>query len=449
MSEEEEEEQKEQELPQTNAEPNKEAEQKEQEQPQTNAELNKEAEQKEQELPKTIAGQVKEAEQDVTKRFLSWLDRNGLKVGRPVLLIVVVFLSLLLLLFWIFRPAIGDALFKDFINLIGIFISWPVVVLIALLLLYKPLSGFLESLGKNNQNVKVSILQFFALEVSKASEFTPTWSVPGVDLKFGTGNEISRSGMPSLFQQFQGNQSIDYAIFDIGDGKQWLTSRLFIFAIMLERMRGLRCLVFVESTPDVGKRFLGTASPNEIRWKLAKLQHWLEPAFAKASGLTQYVQGWSLRASNPAVPALKLPPKPLSPHYILSVYGGVEAADAEEVVRAFLNDPNIQQNVKPPTELDDGNWEEITPQGKSSFWEHAHWIDRAWIQNLDLKHGSDAFLTYSPDDSQVKQTQAILKRKGTFIALVDENNEFKELIDRQTLLENVIKNLNELPDAKQ
>jgi hypothetical protein len=416
-------EQKGQDQLQTKVEPNKEAEQKEQDQPQSKVEPNKEAEQKGQDLPKTIAGQLKEAAQDVTKKIQSWLDRNGLKVGGRVLLIIVVFFSLFLLLFWIFRPAIGDALFKDFINLIGIFISWPVVVLIALILLYKPLSGFLESLGKNNQNVKVSILQFFALEVSRASEFTPTWNMPDIDLKFGTGNEISSDSKTLLFEQFQGNQSIDYAIFDIGDGKQWLTSRLFIFAIMLERMRGLRCLVFVESTPEVGKRFLGIASPNEIRWKLAKLQPWLEPALAKAS---------------------VLPPKPPSPYDILSV----GAADAQEVVRAFLDDPNIQQNVKPPTGLDDGNWEEIKHRVKP-FWEHAKWIDRSWIQNLDLKHGNDAFLTYSPDDSQVKQTQAILKRKGTFIALVDENNEFKELIDRQTLLENVVANLNELSDAKQ
>jgi hypothetical protein len=63
----------------------------------------------------------------------------------------------------------------------------------------------------------------------------------------------------------EGDEAFDYAVFDLGDGRKWLTSRLFVFATMLERMRGIRCCVFLESSGVVEKRFVATASPNAVR----------------------------------------------------------------------------------------------------------------------------------------------------------------------------------------
>ena len=88
-----------------------------------------------------------------------------------------------------------------------------------------------------------------------------------------------RSELPKLLS---GDGDYDYAVFDLGDGWRWLTSRLFIFATMLERMRGLRCCVFFESSGRVSKRFLGTAEPAAVRWAFAHRYPWLNPAFADA-----------------------------------------------------------------------------------------------------------------------------------------------------------------------
>jgi len=353
-----------------------------------------------------------------------------------------VVISLLVLVLLEYRSTSGETALKDVTNLIQI-ISWPIVVAIALLLLYKPISRFLESLGQNFQTVKLSILQV-TLEVSKASasEFTPTWvDATGSDLRRSPGDEITTSGKPSLFEQFKGSVPLDYALIDIGDGKQWLTSRLFIFAIMLERMRGLQHLVFVETTSDVQKRFLGIASPREVRWKIAMLNPWLEPAFAKALFSMQYL-GY---VPNPAQ-QLKVPDSPPHLYNILSVKGALETSAAESLVIAFLKDPNIQRNVAPGgTEVD---WEEITRRNKTSFWEHAHWIDRNWILKRDDIINRNAFCKSSPDDSPKEQTQAILRRKGAFIALVDEEKQFEKLLDRHDLLEKVVANLRKQLDEK-
>jgi hypothetical protein len=399
-----------------------------------------------------------EAEQDPPSRQNThsfWLTRSGWQQLLPV--IIVGILGVLLLLLWEARNAPGDTVLKDIIGLVQA-ISWPIFGVIALFLLYKPISSFLVSLGGQNvQTVKFTVLQLFAVEYSKASNFTPTWSFPGLDLRFAPGNKITTSGGSSLFQQFKGNEPLDYALFDIGDGKKWLTSRLFIFAIMLERMRGLRCLVFVETTSDVQQRFLGIASPSEIRWKLAMLNPWLEPALARASYFKQY------SVYIPDVPAFppsqsqydalskfvqnsksKFPDFPPSQYAILSVNGALEPNAAESLVRAFLEDPDIHQSGEPSPKVD---WEEVPQRYEKPFWEHANWIDREWIQKLDLKSGDTAYLKSSPDDSQTKQTQALLWRKGSaFIALVDNEKRFVEPVDRHTLLEKVVENLRKALD---
>ncbi len=38
---------------------------------------------------------------------------------------------------------------------------------------------------------------------------------------------------------------LDYIVVDLEVGKKWLTSRLFIFTLLLKRLRGLRCVVFL------------------------------------------------------------------------------------------------------------------------------------------------------------------------------------------------------------
>ncbi len=271
------------------------------------------------------------------------------------------------------------------INLIQI-ISWPIVILITLLLLHRPLSRFIESLGGPNvQTFKVSVLQF-GLELSKASasKFTPHWADTSndLDLRLTAADELI-SNIPSLFDQFKDTTSLDYALIDIGNGDKWLTSRLFIFAIMLERMRGLRCLVFVETTSEGRQCFLGIASPIQLRWKLAMRYPWLESAFTQALG--------------------NLPPP------VLSVHGAIDPELARSIVRQFLDNPVIQSKT-PPSPDDD--WATITRTKKPAFWEHANWIDRTWIHKQVDIINSRAYRKSNTQDSPTTQTQYPLNNSG-------------------------------------
>lgn len=74
----------------------------------------------------------------------------------------------------------------------------------------------------------------------------------------------------------------DYVEINLGAGGEWLTSRLFIMAIVFAQMKGIGCFVFVETSGVVRKRFVGWAEPARIRWALAKRYPWLEQAYAEA-----------------------------------------------------------------------------------------------------------------------------------------------------------------------
>jgi hypothetical protein len=370
-----------------------------------------------------------------------WLISKAWQLSLLIIVIGLVIIASLILL--LLEPA--SAASKEAIDLIQIIISWPVVIIIALFLLYKPLSQFFEFLGQNFQTVKISVLQF-ALEVSRPSarEFIPDWSdtFTGVDLRLAAANDII-SSTPSLFEQFKDKESLDYVLIDIGDGKRWLTSRLFIFVVMLERMRGLRCLVFVETTSDAYQRFLGTASPSEMRWKLTMLYPWLEPAFDQALYLVQYFPNV---LDPPQLLQVQVPSLPKAPSSIRSVNGAVEPLVAKSIVRAFLNDPTIQL-INQPVQ-DDSNWVEISRPNKPPFWEHASWIDRTWIYKQGDVINRKTIRKSSPDDSPTEQTKAILRGHGAFISLVNEEKQFEDLVDRHNLLENVVTNLRKEFDDK-
>jgi len=347
---------------------------------------------------------------------------------------VVVF-GLLFVLLWTSGSALSSIGFNNVIEVLKV-ISWPTIAAFALLLLYKPLSVFLS---QGVQTIKVSILQF-SVEASKASTAPPALSTLVERLESADGAELVSDSKEYLIQEFVSEQAIDYLIIDIGDEneKKWLTTRLFLVTVMLERMWGLRCLVFVDNTPDVSRRFLGMASPSELRWQLAMDYNWLEPALAQASFFNQYTRKFERHIKKELTFNLE-DLRPQVPDIIVSRRGALVPLQASTLAEIFLENPNIRQDTSPSGDADNSSWAKIAHEGRPSYFEHANWIDVAWIKKRDkiIRQDDNAFIKSNPDKSEIEQAQAILHRKGSFIAIVSEERQFKDLVDRHRLLENV------------
>lgn len=208
---------------------------------------------------------------------------------------------------------------------------------------------------------------------------------------------LNTSTPPDLFRVFGGRASVDYAIIGLGTGQEWLTSRLYIFDLTLERMPGLRCIVFLET----GQQFLGIASLTEVRWRLARRYPWLETAFAKVHA-------------------------DMSDHLrIFSATGALDPLTAQEVVGNFLGHPSIQQPLAPGMSPypDGSGWEVLRMGYGQQLWEHARWLDAARLrQDLGdmLQQDEAIWLKERPHLSHLEQVRFILQRKGPFVALVRE-----------------------------
>jgi hypothetical protein len=290
--------------------------------------------------------------------------------------------------------------FHALTELLGV-VAWPLVVLIALWLLRPALGGLAESLSRHVKKVS-----FFDIEVelSTLPEFKPPPLITDIrELNRGPG---MTSQPDNLFAQIAERSASDYVIIDLGSPEtpRWLTSRLYIFALMLGRMRGLQCFVFVETAAGVRKKFVGTATPGEVRWALTWRYPWLETTYAAAYGQ-------------------------LGSFAIDSIKGAIREPHATLLVQNFLESPSLK--VSAASGLDASEWLETS----TGAWEHAKWVDSARLDRVMDLALSSASVKASPDAPRDDLTRAILRRSGRFVALVDDAGVFQSLVDRAAVLE--------------
>jgi len=222
----------------------------------------------------------------------------------------------------------------------------------------------------------------------------------------------STSLVPDLLNQIHDKSVLDYAIFDLGGGNQWLSTRLYLFTVILHRMRGLRRIVFVDRHQGIERHFGGIATPSQVKYALAICYPWLELAFSNAY-------------------------KELSPE-IRTTYGSIDPMKAEQLVNRFFWDPEIRKNPPPPPPE---GWVGLPPNN-IRVWEHADWLDTSKVMKI-LNGVLDRSQVGKQDQGKSARDQAksILSCEGDLVASVDETGRFETLIDKRRLQDEVVRDL--------
>jgi hypothetical protein len=295
-------------------------------------------------------------------------------------------------------------------------IAWPFFTLLVAIMFYAPARRFLEAVSARATKLSIFKIEFELLAAAKSS------SSPSLDAIRRPEGALVGDSSQMLFQQAQDASPADYASIDIGSGDEWLTSRLFIGAAMLERMRGVKCLVFIGRDQAPEGRLLAIAPLRRVRWALAQQQPWLETAFAVA-----YAEA-HLNAEVPHLPSISsihaLRP---DQSYIKSLNGGLEPWRAGKLVKRF-----IQLVQDAPGKTDD-EWISLS----GGRMEHASWVTTSLLHKI---LDSDAFEMWTFEDldrPRAERAKAILRRKGRFVAVVNSDRRFLRLIDRYALLEDL------------
>ena len=302
-------------------------------------------------------------------------------------------------------------------------ILWPLVTLIAVFLFRRPLIRLASEIAVRTSKVS---FKGVSLELQALPSLTPTWGVSWPvateDVRRLTSSMLFDSYSQTLFEQLLHPKDADYAVVDLGRGEQWLTSRLYIFSLVLGEVSRLRALVFLETEAGVRRRFLGIAAPGDVRAALARSYPWFEQAFALAYAarypqLQPDVSGQSTLSSQTYV---------LDPNQTLM-----------QLVGQFID--NIQRKTEPPqseqaTYLSFQTAIPGTP-GLMTLWERTKWIDGERLER-DLT-GCLGYSWYpdSPDLSRRARIDGVLRRPGHYVALVDDDRRFMGLVDRYALFE--------------
>ena len=315
---------------------------------------------------------------------------------------------------------------------------WPLVLMIVLLMYRKEIPRLTKSvLGR------VTKLAFAGAEVQLAEvkSITPAWSGSsgGLDLRHqARATEINDSYVGTFMTQLRDAPMAEVAEVNLGQGQDWLSSRLYIMAILFARYKGVEALVFLDTVMGRTRRYVGWADVDKIRWALAHQYPWFEAAYASAY---HKLQGATVPGQNLA--GGQRPSVRVTNRYgrMGTVYDPTDVRPGIDLLQEFLSE--IQSPPQPPAVLQpinlaESEWVQLErkePHDVDTY-EHAEWIDSNDVAELlgdDLYHASireGQLKALSP----TKQYEAILSKSDQYIALVDEVGRFKGLLNRCAIL---------------
>jgi hypothetical protein len=236
------------------------------------------------------------------------------------------------------------------------------------------------------------------LEISLAQLPPPIPAQPLGELRGQVLPDSSTKAFGALLRD--PDQSI-YSVVSLGNGHEWLTSRLLVFATVLRELRGVRCLVITAWSGDDGvDRLVGTVTPEDLRRAFSWEYPWLEAALAEA---------WQ-QITNPPIPG--------------SRRGILNPQTADQLLH------DVTHKLTSSAVADQGDPEWMNVRGRH---EHARWVDVAVLGSA--LGGALDHRRVTVRSVQDAQPDPVLAAGGRYVPLVDHENRFLALLDRHALLE--------------
>src|SRR5215210_941168 len=316
--------------------------------------------------------------------------------------------------------AVTASVVGDVADLISVII-WPALIVGVLWVLREPVSAFAARVGSSAQRVTIGA-QGLSVELSSAIEAVPrqsTTALAGVRAPDSAARVVDSAAV-TMFAQLDQEEPAPYLVVDLGDGLEWLTTRLYIFSILLRATRRTRTLIFVETAGGVRGRFTGLASPERVRYALAHAYPWLEAHYADAyaSATVNYRQ-----------------PASANPPFIVDDQGRLLPLTAHAIAKRFVF--AVQQNPPPPPVTDAPGWV-IEERPTERFAEHASWLSGGDLEVL-LGAALRRFaliVEATPRLPSELAMDALHLREEEVVAVVDEQRRFRDLVvSRREVLE--------------
>jgi hypothetical protein len=344
-------------------------------------------------------------------------------------------------------------------------LAWPLVAGAIVLFLREPLRAFVAALG-----TRVTKLSIFKVELELVPAATAADGPLLDDLRTATTSATIGDSSRAMLEQVQSQTPADFTEINLGTGKEWLSSRLYIAVVMLERMRQIEVIVFVERTPTSNRHIVAVVPVRELRWALARRYPWLDAAFLRTYIAQFPTPPLPLPGPVPQLPksAGWLPdPKTLSmtSPIVVSNSGAVNPSTARILAASFIDslqeqiDPSVaaaaalpppgsptgtggQSAAVPSSSSDKKTWTDLSTTTR----ERATWVTRELLEELVSPEAFALWTDIARDAPRAQRTRAVLRRGAPFVALVNKDGGFMRLVNRRALLEEVAGSLGEEPE---
>jgi hypothetical protein len=293
---------------------------------------------------------------------------------------------------------------------------WPLILLILAIVFRRTIADFFAGAASRIKGVSFAGV---AIELVPQPAQSLFLTDAAVDIRHaGTDNDVNDSTLRSFYEQISSREPLEFAVVGLGEGREWLTSRLFILAVILRRMRGMQAVVFMDTAENGQDHFVGVCASDLVRWRLARAYPKLEAALAAGEARV-----WS---------QLNAAGGPIQVSPIDDDQGRfTDSGNAAELLRGFL--AAIQVPAPPPN--DPGPWE-LLDQG---IFEHAEWLDAPLLEKLlagalDVEAmGFDAFQLAD----RSARVRAVVEHRGSWLPLVRTDGRFHGLIDRTRVVQSL------------
>jgi hypothetical protein len=302
-------------------------------------------------------------------------------------------------------------------------ILWPALIIGVLWFLRAPLCALADRISMSAEGLTIGA-QGLSIQLGTTVASVPSQAETALaDVRRPErAPAVVDSAALTMFAQLNVEAPAPYLAVDLGTGREWLTSRLFIFAVLLRAMRRTQVLVFLETSGDVRGRFVGLATCERVRWSLAHSCPWLEQAYAQA---------YANAISGQPVPGAEAP-------FVTDSSGRLREDVAHRVATDFVFAVQaVPAGMALTPETAPANW--VVEQRPDGFFvEHARWLTGAELESLlgDALHRF-AYVREEMPGKPVERARAALHVENEdVVAIVDEQHRFRELIvDRRDALE--------------
>jgi hypothetical protein len=295
-------------------------------------------------------------------------------------------------------------------------VAWPMITAIAMGVFRTPVGNLFSVLG---QKVSKFSVAGFSIEMAQVQEMQPRAMDAEIrQLEAGLVPQSGSTGLTALVNELQSGGNHDYVVIDFGaeSSPRWLTSRLYLLCFLINLINRQLCMVFVETVGSARKKFIGTASPERVRWALTRRYGWLESAAAGA---------YAMQAANAPCGYL---PSPTTGNQFDPATGFLLTM-IPNLIQQFL--VSIRSSVAPP-DADKSEWVSLDRQ---QTYEHAKWLDGGRIERLLGSALSTSQVTLLPNTTVNDLTDPVLAQPGRFIAVVSADRTFHSLVDREEVLD--------------